>query len=65
MALIRGAAAIAALLQESGLLKKDDPNAKDKVYYLARTQKLPIGRFGKDLIADDNKLLKAAESNIP
>ena len=63
--LVRGATAIASVLKKAGLIEEDDPNANQKVYYIARKQKLPIGRFGKDLLADDDKLLKAAKSNIP
>jgi len=51
-----GAKAIAKKLEEMGLLPEDDPNNEDRVYYLARTGKIPTGRFGKQLIATPSKL---------
>jgi hypothetical protein len=51
-----GATAIANKLKQLGLIAENDENAEDKVYYAARTKKLPIGRFGKSLIASGTKL---------
>jgi hypothetical protein len=62
-----GAAAIARELQELGLIDEDvDPAvAESRVYYLASGRsksRLPIGRFGKSLIAHRAKLHKAAHA---
>jgi hypothetical protein len=51
-----GARAIAKHLEQLGLLPEDDPNNEDRVYYMARTKKIPTGRFGKQLISTPAKL---------
>jgi hypothetical protein len=50
--LLRGAAAIAEHLRSIGLKKVDEAD----VYYFARSKKLPIGKFGKELIASKRRL---------
>jgi hypothetical protein len=57
--LLIGAAAIASELKELGLLEEAD---EDKVYYTARMKKLPIGRYGKSLLASRTKLRNAARA---
>jgi hypothetical protein len=59
-----GATAIANKLKQLGLIAEDDANAEDKVYYLARTGKLPIGKWGKNLISSDAKLEQAAKKLV-
>lgn len=56
-----GAAAIAKELKELGLIENAD---EDKVYYIARTGKLPIGKFGKSLIATRSGLRKTASALV-
>jgi len=51
-----GARAIAGKLEELGLLPKGDPNNEDRVYYLAKSKKLAIDRFGNQLISTPEKL---------
>ena len=52
--LLRGGPAIAAFLQTIGW-----PEATvDKVYYLARSKKLPIGKFGNELITTKSRLTR-------
>ena len=51
-----GARAIANHLEQLGLLPENDPTNEDRVYYMARTKKIPIGRFGKNLISTPAKL---------
>jgi hypothetical protein len=48
---LKGAAAIAAHLRSSGLSVTDSD-----VYYLAKAKKLPIGKWGKNLIASKKQL---------
>jgi hypothetical protein len=61
--LIVGARAIANELLELGLLiDGSDANLEDRVYYIARKGKLPIGRFGKSLIASRTKLRNAVHA---
>jgi hypothetical protein len=50
--LLRGATAIAEHLRSVGL---NDVN-EDDVYYFARSKKLTIGRFGKDLLASKQRI---------
>jgi hypothetical protein len=52
--LLRGATAIAAHLRSVGL---SDVDAAD-VYYFAKAKKLPIGKFGKELIASKARLTR-------
>jgi hypothetical protein len=59
-----GARAIARKLEELGLLPKDDPNNEDRVYYLTRSKKLPIDRFGKQLISTSDKLQRLLEKLV-
>jgi hypothetical protein len=52
--LLRGGPAIAAFLQTIGW-----PEATvDTVYYFARSKKLPIGKFGNELITSKTKLTR-------
>jgi hypothetical protein len=55
-----GARAILSELKDLGLLGSDAN--EDAVYYIAREQKLPIGKFGKSLIASRAKLSHAANA---
>ena len=50
--LLRGAAAIAEHLRSEGLNDVD----VSTVYYFAKSKKLTIGKFGKDLIASKRRL---------
>ncbi len=50
--LLKGATAIVVYLRELGL---DDVDETD-VYYFAKAKKLPIGKFGKNLIASKKRL---------
>lgn len=59
-----GAKAIAKKLEEMGLLPQDDPNNEDRVYYLARAKKIPIGRFGKQLISTPAKLQQVVDKLV-
>jgi hypothetical protein len=62
--LLRGASAIAEHLRSVGLDNVDE----SKIYYFARSKKLSIGRFGKDLIASKKRLsrdLQRAAKAIP
>ena len=59
-----GAAAIANKLKQLGIIAEDDENAREKVYYAARKKKLPIGRYGKSLIASSEKLEQAAQKLV-
>jgi hypothetical protein len=43
---LRGAHAIAKELVRLGIIAEDDPNPEDKVYYLNRSGKLSLDRFG-------------------
>jgi hypothetical protein len=52
----RNARAIAQKLIALGVIKKDDPDPKGKVYYLARKRKIKVGRWGKDLLTTDEQL---------
>ena len=56
-----GAAAILDELRELGVIGETDNESSDldKVYYIAKAKKLPIGRFGKSLIASRAKLRRA------
>jgi len=51
-----GARAIANHLEQLGLLPENDPTNEDRVYYMARTKKIPTGRFGRQLISTPAKL---------
>jgi hypothetical protein len=51
-----GARAIAGHLEELGLLPKDDPGNEDRVYYMALAKKIPVGKFGNQLISTPDKL---------
>jgi len=57
-----GAEAILGELKRLGLVE-DDADL-DAVYYIAREQKLPIGKFGKNLISTRTKLRNAANNLI-
>ena len=60
---LKGAAAIAEHLRRNGLNV-----ANTDVYYLAKSKKLAIGKFGKNLIASKRRLsrdLKRAAQSIP
>jgi hypothetical protein len=66
-----GAAAILAELRELGIIEEadedegeDEAKDLDKVYYLAKAKKLPIGKFGKSLIASRAKLRRAVLSLV-
>ena len=48
---LKGAAAIAEHLRRNGLNVSDSD-----VYYLAKSKKLPIGKFGKNLLASKRRL---------
>ena len=50
--LLRGAAAIAAYLRSLGMEDVTDAD----IYYIARTKKAAIGKWGKDLIASKQRL---------
>jgi hypothetical protein len=50
-----GASAIADALTE----EFERQVTESEVYYIAKKKKLPIGRFGKNLIATRNKLRRA------
>ena len=52
--LLRGAEAIAEHLRGLGLAD----TSVDEVYYLARSGKLSIGRFGKQLIASKRRIAR-------
>ena len=60
-----GAKAIKEELERLGLIPKNDPNGEDRVYYLARTKQLPIGRLGNNLITTPEKLQRSAEKLVP
>lgn len=60
---LKGAAAIAKYLCGNGLSVTDSD-----VYYLAKARKLPIGKFGKNLIASKRQLsrnLRRAAQVLP
>jgi hypothetical protein len=66
-----GAAAILPVLRELGVIEEanedeaeDEAKYLDKIYYLAKSQKLPIGKFGKSLIASRTKLRRAVLSLV-
>jgi hypothetical protein len=66
-----GAAAILPVLRELGVIEEankdeaeDDDRFLDQVYYLAKSQKLPIKKFGKSLIASRVKLRRAVLSLV-
>lgn len=59
-----GARAIAQELERLGLLPKDNPTNEDRVYYLARTQKLPLDRFGNQLISTSAKLQRLVDKLV-
>jgi len=62
--LLFGAQAIAIELKKLGLIKEDDENAESKVFYIARTKKLPIGKWGKTLTASRTKLANAVRALV-
>jgi hypothetical protein len=64
--LLIGAAAIFDELVDLGIIEETDNENKslDKVYYIAKAKKLPIGRFGKSLIASRAKLRRAVHSLV-
>jgi hypothetical protein len=49
---LRGAAEIAAYLRSLGLVDVTE----DQIYYLARSKKIAVGRFGKELISSKRRL---------
>jgi len=57
--ILLGAAAIAEELKELGLIEQDDVNAIEKVYYWSKIRRLPIGRYGKQLLSSRTKLRSA------
>jgi hypothetical protein len=57
--LLLGAEAISRELKTLGLIKEDDENALDKVYYWARRRRLPITHYGKHLLSTRSKLRSA------
>jgi hypothetical protein len=59
-----GAKAIAKELERLGLIPEDDPNSEDRVYYLARSNKLSIGKFGNSLITTPDKLRRDVEKLV-
>jgi hypothetical protein len=63
-----GAAAIWGELRDLGIVEGDGTDVEDKdldkVYYLAKAKKLPIGKFGKSLIASRTKLRRAVLSLV-
>jgi hypothetical protein len=59
-----GAKAIAKKLEEMGVLPQDDPCNEDRVYYLARSQKVAFGKFGKSLITTPTKLQQAISKSV-
>ena len=59
-----GAKAIKEECERLGLIPKDDPNGEDRVYYLARSKKLTIGRFGNSLITTPDKLRRDVEKLV-
>jgi hypothetical protein len=67
--LLIGAAAILDELRELGIIERTDSENEnknlDRVYYIAKAKKLPIGRFGKSLIASRAKLRRAVHNLVP
>jgi hypothetical protein len=66
-----GAAALLPVLRELGIIEEadedeaeDEAKYLDKVYYIAKSKKLPIGKFGKSLIASRTKLRRAVASLV-
>ena len=64
-----GAAAIWGELRELGVVEATEGTEiedkdLDKVYYLAKAKKLPIGKFGKSLIASRAKLRRAVSALV-
>jgi hypothetical protein len=62
--LLFGAEAIGKELQDLGVIEEDDENVESKVYYIAKTKKLPIGRFGKTLTASRTRLVNAVRALV-
>ena len=66
--LLIGAAAIWGELRDLGVVESEGTDIEDKdldkVYYLAKAKKLPIGKFGKSLIASRAKLRRAVLSLV-
>jgi hypothetical protein len=62
-----GALAIGRKLVELGLLPESDDDEKlaDKVYYLSRSQKLQIDRFGDQFISTPEKLKRQVDKLVP
>ena len=63
-----GAAAIWGELRDLGIVESEGTDVEDKdldkVYYLAKAKKLPIGKFGKSLIASRAKLRRAVSALV-
>ena len=62
--LLFGAEAIGKELQDLGIIEEDDENVESKVYYIAKTKKLPIAKWGKTLVSSRTKLLDAARALV-
>jgi hypothetical protein len=61
---LRGGRAIVEKLEEMGFFKKGNPNNLDKLYYLARMNKLEIDRFGDEYISTPEKLKRQIEKLV-
>ena len=62
--LLFGAEAIGKELQDLGIIEEDDENVESKVYYIAKTKKLPISKWGKTLTASRTKLANAVRALV-
>jgi hypothetical protein len=60
--LLRGGVAIRDFLRS---LSSDDDWDLEDVYYAHRAKKLPIGKYGKDLISSRSKLVRALQALVP
>jgi hypothetical protein len=58
--LLRGAEALGVFLVELGLIPPaDDPDIlKQRVYYAVKAKRLPVGKYGRELIASKTRLIK-------
>jgi hypothetical protein len=61
---LRGGRAIVEKLEEMGFFEKGNPNNLDKLYYLARVNKLEIDRFGDEYISTPEKLKRQIDKLV-
>jgi hypothetical protein len=53
---LRGALPIAKELERMGIFQPDHPNNVDKLYYLVRSGRIQLDRFGRELITTPSRL---------